>query len=194
MATMEQVLHDNANWLNCTKGLPELAAGLSDLALCRGTYSTSERECRLRLESLQKRWATSCERLKHWLSGESASRLSQREQKSTGQETGEHKSDYRAVVDIDPERYMPNDQWLAVERNGIGDWEGPMAPENAINPVININERLVRRGLAGKDAEEDLFKDNSTAAIAAQERRREKAEAEERKVAEGSRQKLSLFS
>lgn len=195
---MEQLFTDIASWLNCAKGLADLAKGLSDLALIRGKYSISEKEGRLRLETLTKRWDMSRARLKLWLSGESARHLSTRGN-STGAE-GEPiggASKYAAIADISPQRYMPNGEWLSAERNGAAEWEAP-ATLGAISPVVAAEVGpLVRMGLGngmGGDSKPKPLSKDTPGAAAARERRRKEEELERRGAAEGSRQRLSLFS
>ena len=191
--SMEDMLTDVARWLGSSKGLVGLSSGLSDLSLIRpGRYSTDEKESRLRLEDLRKRWNMSKIKLELWLSGKSARHLNDRSQRNDEVEETPFGSSYKAIVDINANRFMPNDEYLSLDRNGMAEYEEPV-PLCAISPVVQVNKRILRMGLGS--SQPHLPTEPETAgALAARQHREAAAANKAAQSAENARQRISLFS
>lgn len=149
------MLDDAAKWLNCAhRSLVEKHS--SDAQLVQGKYSTDEKECRLRFETVSRRWDAAKAKLTLWLSGQSAKRTG--DASGTGNVAeASGRARYLSMARVESRRYMPSATELVAESNGAAEWDLPRELPRE-SPVVHVNTAVIKMGLGERKTEAELKK------------------------------------
>jgi len=148
----EELLNDNAKWLNCN-GHEAVAANLTDQFLIQGKYSTNESECRYRYQQLKTKYQTIIPKLELWLSGNDKNDKNNKNNNNLNNyfNLKSNQKYHRAVAEISSIRYMPSEVAAPLHSNGYAEDEFVQDASRTMElPIVKIHYPTLKMGIIDK--------------------------------------------